>query len=96
MTIELFLFIFTVGSVAASLLTQAMKKAFKSLSRNFLALAAAVIVGMLGTAGAYILMDIAFNAKSIVCILFMTVAIWIGAMVGYDKVLQTIAQIKRG
>lgn len=96
MTIELFMFLFTIGSVAASLLTQALKKAFDSLSNNMLALAAAIIVGMLGTAGAYILLDIAFNAKSVVCIGFITISIWVGAMVGYDKVLQTITQIKRG
>ena len=41
MTIELFMFLFTIGSVASSLLTQAMKKAFKNLSSNMLALASA-------------------------------------------------------
>lgn len=96
MTIELFIFLFTIGSLAASLLTQALKKAFKNISNNFLALAAAIFVGIMGTYGAYILMDIALTPKTIVCLVLMSVCIWIGAMVGYDKVLQTITQIKRG
>ena len=54
MTIELFLFLFTVGSSASSLLTQAMKKAFKYLSSNMLAFVSAMIVGIGGTMAATI------------------------------------------
>lgn len=96
MTIELFIFLFTVGSAASSLLTQAMKKSLKNLSSNMLALTAAVVIGLLGTGAAYILMNISFDLKNCVCIALMTVCIWVGSMVGYDKILQTIAQIKRG
>ena len=95
MTIELFMFLFTIGSVASSLLTQAMKKSF-NLSSNFLALAAAFMVGLMGTCAAYILMNVDFTAQNVVCIGLMTVCIWVGSMVGYDKVLQMITQIKRG
>lgn len=96
MTIELFMFLFTIGSAAASLLTQALKKAANNLSSNIVALLAAVVVGSFGTIMAYILMGIPFDAKNISCIVLMTVCIWVGCMVGYDKVLQTIEQIKRG
>lgn len=96
MTIELFMFLFTIGSVASSLLTQAMKKSFNNLSSNFLALAAAFMVGLMGTCAAYILMNVNFTAQNVVCIGLMTVCIWVGSMVGYDKVLQMITQIKRG
>ena len=96
MTIELFIFLFTVGSSAASLLTQALKKAFTNLSSNMLALASAFIVGIFGTVSAYILMDIVIDAKSIVCVPLMCICIAVGSMVGYDKVLQTIGQLKRG
>lgn len=94
MTIELFLFLFTVGSSASSLLTQAMKKAFKNLSSNILALASALIVGFGGTMAAYILMGIVLDAKSIVCVPLMALCIWVGSMISYDKVLQTIAQLR--
>lgn len=94
MTIELFLFLFTVGSSASSLLTQAMKKSFKNLSSNMLALVSALIVGVGGTLAAYILMGIVFDAKSIVCVPLMAICIWVGSMVSYDKILQTIAQLR--
>ena len=96
MTIELFIFLFTVGSAASSLLTQAMKKCLKDLSCNMIALADAAIVGMGGTLAAYILMDIPFTPKNIVCLVLMTFCLFIGSTVGYDKVLQTIAQIRKG
>lgn len=96
MTIELFMFLFTVGSMVSSLFTQAMKKTFIELPSNVLALIDAVIVGVGGTVAAYILMDIAFDAKNVVCIALMTVCIAVGSMVGYDKVMQTIEQFNRG
>lgn len=96
MTIELFIFLFTIGSSAASLLTQALKKAFTKISSNMLALASAFIVGIFGTVSAYILMDIVIDVKSIVCVPLMALCIWVGSMVSYDKLLQTISQWKRG
>ena len=94
MTIQLFLYLFTIGSLAASLLTETLKKAFVSASANVIALVNAIIVGVLGTVAAYILMGIAFTAQNVICIILMTVCIWIGCMCGYDKVMQTISQIK--
>lgn len=96
MTIELFMFLFTAGTMASSLLTQAMKKLLFSLPSNIIALWDAFIVGLLGTICAYILLDIPFTSKNIVCILLMPVCIWVSSMVSYDKVMQTIAQYKRG
>lgn len=97
MTIELFMFLFTVGSLASSLLTQALKKAAKDLSSNITALISALVVGVGGTLAAYILMGIELSMKNIICLVLMAACVWVGSMVGYDKVLQTIAQItKRG
>lgn len=96
MTIELFIFLFTVGSSAASLLTQALKKAFTHISSNMLALVSALVVGIGGTMAAYILIDIVIDLKSIVCVPLMALCIWLGSMLSYDKLLQTISQLKRG
>lgn len=96
MTIEMFIVFYAAGSILSSLLTQAMKKAFKNLSSNMLALAAAVCVGVFGTAAGYIFMDIPFDLKNVICMLLMGLCVWIGSMVGYDKVIQTIEQIKKG
>lgn len=94
MTIQLFMFLFTIGSVVASLLTEAIKKSFTDISTNMIALINACIVGILGTICAYIFMDITFNVSNGICIVLMAMCIWIGSMIGYDKVMQTISQIK--
>ena len=94
MSITLFLGLFTLGSTVSSLLTEALKKALK-ISTNLIALIDAVIVGVFGTSAAYILLGVDWTAQNITCLILMTFCIWMGSMIGYDKVLQTIAQIKR-
>lgn len=95
MTVEMFIYLFTIGSIFASLLTQAAKKAFPDISSNILALANAVIVGIIGMFCAYVLMNIPFTAANIIYIIFMAVCIWMGSMVGYDKIVQTLEQLKK-
>ena len=95
MTIELFIFLFTVGSAAASLITEALKKSFDKLPSNFLALASSFLVGIGGSAIAYVLMDIPGTPKNIVCVILMPFCIWVSAMCGYDKIMQLIAQTRR-
>lgn len=94
MTIDLFIYLFTIGSAVSSLLTQAVKKALPDISSNILALVDSVAVGVIGTFFAFIFLDITFTVKSIVSIVLMAVCIWIGSMLGYDKVTQTIKQLK--
>lgn len=95
MTIEIFLFLFTIGSLISSLLTEAIKKMDLNLSVNIIALIDAIVVGFLGTIAFYLIMGIVWTPTNIVCIFLMTFCIWIGSMIGYDKVMQTIAQLKR-
>lgn len=94
MTIELFIIMLTVGGTLSSLITQALKKAFDELSSNVIAIADAAIVGIGGMIIAYILMDIPFSLQNVVCIPLMAVCIAVGSMVGYDKVIQTLKQIR--
>lgn len=93
MTIDMFLFLFTIGSTLSSFLTEALKKAL-TLSSNIIALISALVVGAGGTFSAYILMDVPMSPKNIVCLVLMTVLVWIGSMIGYDKIIQTISQLK--
>ena len=95
MTIEIFLFLFTIGSLISSLLTEAIKKMDLNMSVNIIALIDAMLVGFLGTIAFYLIMGIVWTPTNIVCIFLMTFCIWIGSMIGYDKVMQTIAQLKR-
>lgn len=98
MTITLFIFILTIGSAVTSLLTEAIKKwcenAHKEYSANVLALINAIVVGLVGTIIAYLLMGIPFTLNNVICMVLMTFSVWIGSMIGYDKVIQLIQQIK--
>ena len=99
MTITLFITMFTIGSAICTLLTEAVKKAFenagKTASANVLALVDAVAVGGIGTAVAYILMEIEWNINNILCLCLMVCAVWIGSMIGWDKVKQMLEQLHR-
>lgn len=98
MTITLFIFILTIGAAASSLLTEAIKKFFenagKTYSANLIALVNAIVCGCGGTALAYIFMDIPWTGTNILCLVLMALCVWVSEMVGYDKVIQLITQIK--
>lgn len=96
-TLVTFSILFAGGSLAAGLLTEAIKKwyenAGKDYSSNAIALANAIIIGGFGTAIAYTLSDIPWTVDNIICLGLMIVAIWVGAMIGYDKVVQMLKQL---
>ena len=98
MTISLFLTLVTVLSLAVSLIVEAVKKLFEgtkiTYSTNVVVLIISIIVGVAGTAMSYIALGIPFTPPNIVCMLGMAVAVWVGSMLGYDKVLQMVEQIK--
>ena len=100
MTVQLFLVMFTIGSLISSLLTEAIKRWFanqeKEISANMLAAINSVVIGIIGTVIYYILKGIPFNVVNITCMILMTAAIWVASMVGYDKVKQLIDQITGG
>ena len=100
MTVQLFLVMFTIGSLISSLFTEAIKRWFanqeKEVSANMLAAINSVVIGIIGTVIYYILKGIPFNVVNITCMILMTAAIWIASMVGYDKVMQLIDQITGG
>lgn len=96
-TLMVFSMLFVGCSLAASLLTEALKKwyenAKKDYSANTIALVLAIVVGGFGMAIAYTLLGIPWTVNNIICLGLMVVAIWIGAMVGYDKVIQMLKQL---
>lgn len=97
MTVEIFLVLLTALSIVTSLLTEGMKKVLDSLkvkyASNILALCVAVVVGGAGTAIFYLWNDYQWTTLNIICIFLMMCANWLGAMLGYDKVMQAIKQI---
>jgi len=94
MNITLFLLMFVIGAAVATIMTEALKKAVsQKFSSNILALIVSTVVGLGGTSAYYYLAGIPFTGQNIVCMILMTVAIWLGSMVGYDKIKQLIEQI---
>lgn len=97
MSITLFITILTIGGMVTALLTEAIKKMYanmkKDYSANIIALINAIVVGCGGTAVVYMLMNIPWTVNNIICMVLMTVAVWIASMLGFDKVLQTVNQI---
>ena len=97
MTADLFATIFIIGSAVSSLLTQAVKKVYENLGKeykpNILALIDALIVGCGGTAVLYQLNAIPWTLNNVICLVLMGIALWVGSMVGYDKVIQTLQQL---
>lgn len=98
MNVTLFISLLTAFSTITSLFTECCKKVLddmkKTYASNVLAFIIACIVGIGGTAAYYVIASIEFNAVNIVSMILMGFATSIGAMVGYDKVLQSITQIK--
>ena len=97
MTLTLFMALLVILAIAVSLFTEAVKKFLDNMkvkySSNVVVLILSIIVGIGGTALMYIFLGIAFTPPNILCMVLMAVAVWVGAMVGYDKVLQLIEQV---
>lgn len=100
MTFEIFLALLTAFSVFTSLFVEAIKvyisSSKKKYASNILVLITSVIVGGVGTAFFYVCNDIRFTAINIILIILMICANWLVSMLGYDKVMQAIKQLKGG
>ena len=97
MSISLFVSIFVAGGLATMLLTQSIKQFYynrgSQASPNVIALINALVVGGLGTAFAYMLLNIPWTVNNILCLIAMIVLVWMGSMLGYSKILETITSL---
>ena len=98
MSITIFATLLTILVACNALITQAIKVAFdksgKKYSSNLIALITSIAIGGLGSVIAYIFLGVTFNIYSIICIPLFIIVIWVGSMVGFDKIFQLIEQIK--
>lgn len=90
--------ILSIGIILCMLLTESIKKAYqnadKKYSSNIIALINAFVIGIGGTAIMYVLMHVPFDATGVTAMISIAFFIWIGSMVGFDKVVQAIGQIQ--
>ncbi len=97
MTVTVFLILVTVFATITALVTEAVKKFLDAqkitYASNVVVLIVALVIGCGGTAVYYVNYQVPFNALNSVYLALMGIANWVGAMVGYDKVKQAIAQL---
>lgn len=98
MTYEVFLFCLFIVATMTSLVTEAVKKWMqerdKTYRANALAGYVAVVLSVAVGAAYIILTGAAINARMAVYLIALVFLSWLAAMVGYDKVIQTISQFK--
>ncbi len=98
MTLETFLFILFAISAFTGLTTEALKKILsekkKEYSANLIAGILAVVISLFSVSGYIILTESVINEKMAVYLIALVFLSWLSAMIGYDKVVQAIMQIK--
>ena len=97
-TFETCLFGLLVTSTLTGLVTEAVKKVLTKHNvkypANTLAGIVAFVLSLAVETSYIILSDLSFTAEIVVCLIAQTFVSWLGAMVGYDKVIQTISQLR--
>lgn len=100
MSLEMFLIVLLAVSVMTGLFTEAIKKTLDemgwSYKSNLLAGCVAVILTCLVASGYMILTETMLNEKMAVYLIALVLLSWLCAMLGYDKVIQAIIQIRNG
>ena len=98
MNTEIFMTLLTICSIITCLVVGAIKKSFelfgKTYASNVIAFFVAIPVGCAGALLYYYLMNISINVLNCIFAVFLGLSNWVGAMIGYDKVIQAINQIK--
>jgi len=96
--LQTFLLLVLVISVFTSLTTEAVKKLLVDQNINYpantLTGIIAVIMALAIGIGYMIMVGLAITVQTVVCLIALIFLGWLCAMVGYDKVAQTIAQLK--
>ena len=95
MTISIGSFILMICSIMTGLIVEAIKKMVQVDKPNILAAIVSVIIGIAIPVGYILLKGIPFNLTSILYVISIVVLSWLCSMLGFDKVMQTIGQLKR-
>lgn len=97
MTLEVFLILLLAVSIFTGLTVEAIKKFIGekyNASSNVVAGVTAIVLGVVVGVFYCILAGVAFNAQLVIILIALVFLSWLCAMVGYDKVVQAITQIK--
>lgn len=99
MNISMFITMLTLFSSFTCLCVEGIKKILNELnvkySANIVACIVGCVVGIGGSAVYYILHGIDFTSANNTVMLMMGLAVSLGSMVGYDKIVQAVEQLKK-
>lgn len=98
MWFDVFIALLMAISVFTGLFTEAIKKFLQERGKKYypnalagyVSIALSVVTGI----GYMIVIGASINSKMAVCLISLMLLSWLGSMVGYDKVIQTITQLK--
>ena len=97
MTLSVFLTLLLAVSIFTGLVVEGIKKFLDSKLKTYSSnLIAGIVSIVLGTAvGVFycISAEIAFSANTIIMLIALVFLSWLSSMVGYDKIVQSLAQI---
>ena len=97
-SLEIFILGLLITSTITGLTTEAIKKVFTdckiAYKANTLVGIIAMVISLAIGLSYILLMNIAFTSQSIIYLIALIFMSWLCAMVGYDKVIQTISQFK--
>lgn len=97
MTLEAFLMLLFAVSILTSLTVEAIKKfigdKYKAPSNLLAGIVSVVLSGVVGVFYC-ILAEVAFSTHIVIMLIALVFLSWLCAMVGYDKVVQAITQIR--
>lgn len=96
MTMQVFLMLLLIVSVLVSLTVEALKKMLNKTSENIMAAIVSVVISIVAGIFYCILAEVAFSAQIAVYLIALIFLSWLCAMLGYDKVIQALNQIKGG
>lgn len=98
MTMEVFLTLLTVCAIVTGWLVEAIKKFLNSLKVKYVTNVVVLIVSVITGGGVsaiyYILNQTTLEHSPVIFAIVMIVVNWLVAMLGYDKIVQTIQQFK--
>lgn len=97
MTFEAFITLIIVIAILVGTVTEGIKRLLQakeiSYCPNILAGYVAIVLSAFIGGGYFVWIEMVLNAKMVVFLIALALASWLGAMVGYDKVVQLIKQI---
>ena len=95
MTITIGSFILMICSLMTGRIVEAIKKMVEVKRANVVAAVVSVIVGIAVPVGYIVMNKILLDVNALLYIVSIVVLSWLCSMLGFDKVVQTISQIKR-